>query len=412
MISESVKWLEARLGEEVSRGVSQSSISDFIYGCYAIYLHSGNLTPLMFLIDALSRDYSLWIYVSLDLPLKDPQAFLYLYEFLQDVNPEYARKLNSIGGDLSSLMLPNGRFPGIHEKLLYLALRLYGLEDVRFKPAIKYFRDRILKVETLNLEEKLWVLRVASMLKDLKLFKIEVASRIIEEQDGEGSWGRDLNLTINIVEGLIEGGISFKHSSIGKALKWVMEKKLENNSWENSILLTSRILILYRKTPSSIRRTRILTSSTTPSITEYISNTMLGTGSELIIENPPLTEEFKNIIKALKRIGVEIRILLDPLFMNVNPSMEEDINYLRSIGVNVRFSEYAKTSLVITDGEKLLLIPSIHREDMLREGIVGIAVEDAENVEYAKREFLKIWEKAKEELTIPEWIKRARTVNT
>lgn len=411
MVSGSVRWLEARMEDEIGRGVSQSNIRDVIYGCYAIYLHGGDLKPLMFLVDALTRNYSLWIYLSLDLPLKDPQAILYLYELLQDVGPEHARRLSSIGDDISNLMLPDGRFPGIHEKTLYLVLKLYGLEDVRFKPAIKYFRNRILKEGIQDLEEKLWVLKASSMFEDLKIFRLETACGIIEGQSS-GLWSEDLNLNVDVVDGLVEAGISLKHPSIRNCLKWIMERKLENNSWENSILLTSKVLILYRKTqlPPTTQRVRVLTPSTTPSITDYVLNTILNTGSSLTIENPPLNNEFKNIIKTLRRMGVEVRVLLDPLFMDVNPSMEEDIKYLKEIGVNVRFSEYAKTSLVITDGEKLLLIPSIPKEDMLREGVIGIAVEDPKDVENAEREFLKVWEKAKEELTIPDWIKRARTL--
>lgn len=411
MINKSVKWLEAKMEEEVSKGISQSNARDIIYGCYAIHLYSGNLTPLMFLIDALTKNYSLWIYVTLDLPLKDPQAFLYLHELLLDISPDLARKLNNIGSDISALMLTDGRFPGIHEKLLYLVLKLYGLEDVRFKPAIQYFKEKTSRVETLSLEENLWVLKVSSMFDSLKLFRFEIAGRIIEKQGEDGSWSEDLTLTVSIVEGLIEAGISLKHLSIKKALNWILEKQLENGSWENGILPTSKVLILYRKTPTvSIQKTSILTPSTTPSIAEYVSNIMLKAGYELIIENPPLTEGFKHIIKALKKIGVDIKILLDPLFMNVNPNMEEYVNYLKNIGVNVRFSEYAKTSLIIADEEKLFLAPSVPKENIVKDGVVGVAVEDPKNVENAKKEFLKIWEKAKEELTIPDWIKRARTV--
>lgn len=412
MISESIKWLEARMGEEVGKGISQSNIQDVIYGCYAIHLYSGNLTPLMLLIDSLTRSYSLWIYVTLDLPLKDPQAFLYLHELLLDISPDLARKLSNIGSDIAALMLSDGRFPGIHEKLLYLVLKLYGLEDVRFKPAVKYFMEKRLGVETLSVEENLWILKVSSMLSDLKLFRLEVAGRIVEGQSGDGSWGGDLTLTVSIVEGLVEAGISLKHISIRKALNWILERQLGDGSWGDSILQTSRVLILYRKTPTptSIQRTSILTPSTTPSIVEYASEIMLKAGCELIIENPPLTEGFKHIIKALRRMGVDVKILLDPLFMNVNPNMEEYVNYLKNIGVNVRFSEYAKTSLIIADGEKLFLAPSIPREDMVKNGVIGVAVEDPKNVEDARREFLKIWGEAKEELTIPDWIKRVRTV--
>ena len=414
MVDKSVEWLERRIMEEVDKGISQFNVLEFIYGCYALHSYSRDLAPLMFFIDTLDRNYSLWIYVTLDLPLKDPQAFLYFHELMMDVNPNLAKKLNNIGNDISIIMLPDGRFPGVHEKLLYLVLKLYGLEDVRFKSAVKYFREKISKLEVVDIEEGLWTLKVSSMFNDLILPRFEIAGMIMEKQEEDGSWGKSVSLTISVLEGLMEAGINPNHPSISKALNWIQGRRLENNSWEDSILSTSRMLILYRRMPTTMgfQRVNVLTPSTTPSLMDYVSETMLKVGCELIMENPPLTEGFKSIVKALRRVGVEVKILLDPLFVNVNPNMEGYVNYLKNLGVNVRFSELAKTSMLIADGGRLLLLPNVPREDMVKNGVIGIAIEDPKNVENARKEFLKVWENAKEELSIPDWIKRARTTKS
>jgi len=232
LLDKTLKWLETQL----SLNPEKLPFEDHIYALQALKLGSRDIgAHSRGLIERVKQDLTLKIGVLVDLPRKDPEAFLDLYGFSLECDPEFAKELRTtVVEDIRKLQLQDGSIIGEHVELAYIFYALNNkdpMAQLALKHTAKLFEQKVLR--NLDAYTPAQLYPYVKSLVQAELIGEQACNSVINNlfirQGEDGGWGGLLDALyavrlLTMINTLVAG------ERIKKGLRYAQSKLKEDGS--------------------------------------------------------------------------------------------------------------------------------------------------------------------------------------
>lgn len=232
LLDKTLRWLEAQL----TMNQEKITFEQYIYILKALRIASKDTTLYSkSLLDRVKQDLTLKVTALVDLPRKDPEAFLELYEQALGFDPELASELrNTVSDDIRKLQLQDGSIIGEHVQLAHI-LHTLNPKDPASIAAIKHtarlFEQRVLKNLSEHTPTQLY--QYVKSLVEADMMDERWANSVLDDllvrQGEDGGWG-DIQQTLYAARILILINILVAGERVNRALRHIQSKLTEEGS--------------------------------------------------------------------------------------------------------------------------------------------------------------------------------------
>jgi len=200
------------------------------------------------LFNTLREDLNFKLKTMIDLPQKDPEAYLTLLELSHEHDIKLESELsNSVLDDAKRLQLPDGAILGNHLAFTYILIHIAPSENVT-KLALEYakkvFEEKVLKTtEKIKPKEVLLYTKILGTIGFLTHERASIMSQTLaKNQKADGSLG-DIEDTIYTFRSLAVLDSVGHSENIKRAIEFIKSKLDQKGSIDKDIRLTSLFLI-------------------------------------------------------------------------------------------------------------------------------------------------------------------------
>ncbi|MEM3655834.1 MAG: hypothetical protein QXP58_04920 [Thermoprotei archaeon] len=230
LLDKTLKWLETQFNPEKLPFEAQ------LYTLHALKLGSRNIEAnAKNLVERVKQDLTLKINVLVDLPRKDPDAFLYLYTLTLDCDPEFAKELrNTVVEDIRKLQLQDGSIIGEHVELAYIFYSLSSkdpMAQLALKHTAKLFEQKVLKNLDGYTPQQLYPYVKSLLQAELiaEQTRDTIMNNLFIKQRDDGGWGGTLD-TLYAVRLLTMINTLIAGERIKRGLRYTQSKLREDGS--------------------------------------------------------------------------------------------------------------------------------------------------------------------------------------
>jgi len=233
LLDKTLKWLETQL----SLNPEKLPFEAHIYALQALKLGSRDIEAhSRALIECVKQDLTLKIGVLVDLPRKDPEAFLDLYGLSLEFDPDFAKELRTtVVEDIRKLQLQDGSIIGEHVELAYTFYALNSkdpMAQLALKHTSKLFEQKVLR--NLDAYTPIQLYPYVKSLVQAELIGEQACNSVINNlfirQGEDGGWGGDLMDTIYAVRLLTMINTLVAGERVKRGLRYVQSKLKEDGS--------------------------------------------------------------------------------------------------------------------------------------------------------------------------------------
>ncbi|PSN84541.1 hypothetical protein B9P99_01220 [Candidatus Marsarchaeota G1 archaeon OSP_B] len=242
----SLRWLEEQISQ---KNIQKINMDALLFALKALRLN-GRDKPEMIstLFNTLREDLNFKLKTMIDLPQKDPEAYLTLLELSHEHDIKLESELsNSVLDDAKRLQLPDGAILGNHLAFTYILIHIAPSENVT-KLALEYakkvFEEKVLKTtEKIKPKEVLLYTKILGTIGFLTHERASIMSQTLaKNQKADGSLG-DIEDTIYTFRSLAVLDSVGHSENIKRAIEFIKSKLDQKGSIDKDIRLTSLFLI-------------------------------------------------------------------------------------------------------------------------------------------------------------------------